>query len=74
MKRRDEALLMACLRRHRPTPSYPIRISALDVGRLAGIHPKRVHYLLVKWTRQGIWDYGVAPESGWFVDQDAPQP
>jgi hypothetical protein len=33
--------------------------------------PKRKWYILEKWARRGIYDYGVSVELGWFPNVDA---
>lgn len=32
-----------------------------------GMAPKRTDYLLDKWTRQGLFDWGVSIRTGWFT-------
>jgi len=34
-----------------------------------GAHPKRVHYILEKWSGKGWWDYGICAEGGWFTPE-----
>jgi hypothetical protein len=36
-----------------------------DAGRALGIHPARVIYICEKWTRHGIYEYGVCADLGW---------
>ena len=37
-----------------------------DAGHRLGIPPRRVNYLCEKWSRQGIYDYGVVCDLGWI--------
>ena len=71
----DERQLLAALRSEHPGPykSDGARIHVVrfadHAGRDLGIHPKRVHYLLLKWADRGWWDYGVSVRSGWFTPE-----
>lgn len=40
-----------------------------DAGHRLGIHYKRVQYLCQKWTDQRKYDYGVAVDLGWVLDE-----
>ena len=32
----------------------------------ASIDEKRAQYILEKWTKRGIWNYGISAFAGWF--------
>ena len=38
-------------------------------GQRLGIHPNRVVALCRKWTRKGVYEYGVSVDLGWPVPQ-----
>lgn len=43
-----------------------------DIAAEIGMHSKRCHYLLGKWTgKRNVWNYGVTARTGWF-DEGAP--
>ena len=52
----DEAELWAALL----TGEHP-----RTAGERLGIPPKRVIYLCLKWSRQGVYDYGTSADLGW---------
>jgi hypothetical protein len=39
-----------------------------DIIPASGIHHKRCWFLLSKWTRKGLYDYGVCLDLGWLTD------
>lgn len=41
-----------------------------EAGLRLGMHPKRVTYLCLKWTAQRKYDYGIAADLGWTLDED----
>lgn len=45
------------------------RTAGLDLG----IHSRRVVYLCNKWSRLGIYDYGVSPDLGWVTGRRDPR-
>ena len=38
-----------------------------DAGKRLRIHPRRVGFLCAKWSRRGIYDYGVVVDMGWVT-------
>lgn len=67
-KRPDEIALYARLR---AIGAQPGRLAIEQAARDLRIAPRRVEYLLLKWTANGWWNWGVNPFAGWFED-DAP--
>jgi len=61
----DEVRFLVKLARERPKQAADGPF-ADAVGASLGIHPKRVDYLLQKWTDKGWWNYGVSARSGWL--------
>lgn len=56
--RADEVTLWAAVKSGEPPR---------DAGRRLGVPPNRVRYLCEKWSRQGVYDYGVTVDLGWPV-------
>jgi len=69
VKADERALLEACIAGARANGGrngfHPADPCAREIGASLGIHEKRVHYLLDKWT---WWDCGVSVGTGWFSD------
>ena len=40
-------------------------VSPRQAGQELGINHKRIDYLCAKWSKQGIYDYGVCVDLGW---------
>ena len=38
-----------------------------EAGKALNIAPKRVQYLCKKWSKKGIYEYGVSIDLGWKV-------
>ena len=59
MKRPDEIALW---------DSFPVPFEfPRDAAAALGMPPRRLYYLCVKWSNQGIYDYGVSADMGWKV-------
>lgn len=70
MRKPDEVALYAELQRIHGGPyknGEPGGVPFADeIGERLGIHYKRTHALLEKWSRVGWWNSGVSLRSGWF--------
>ena len=64
MKKLDEIALWASIGDEESAYNNP-----RDAGEALGIHPKRVASLCLKWTKKGIYDYGVCCDLGWKVEK-----
>ncbi len=40
-----------------------------ETAKRLGMHPKRLNYILEKWTDKDWWEYGVSPQYGWMTDE-----
>lgn len=64
-RRPDEIALYARLR---AIGDQPGRLAIEQGARDLSIAPRRVEYLLSKWTGNGWWEWGINPYCGWFED------
>lgn len=55
----DERLLLLAVARLGPH-QFPFNVAG-------NMHPKRLNYLLEKWTSKGWFDYGVSARTGWLT-------
>lgn len=67
MKDDERAALLALFRSHDRRPYSDRRLLADETVNF--VHPKRLGYLLEKWTDKGWWDYGVSARTGWFTPE-----
>jgi hypothetical protein len=67
MKPDERALIAALLDSCGGKAYAPGAALADEIGGRLGIHPNRVHALLEKWEKLGLWDSGVTTRSGWFT-------
>lgn len=66
MKKSDELQLFMVLR---IMDLRDLGFRAEAAGAMLGIPEKRLRYLLLKWTDNGWWDYGIRPELGWLAPE-----
>lgn len=72
MRKPDEIKLYDLLRElHNHKPYQHTSEFAEVIGESIGIHWKRTHSLLYKWSDKGWWNYGVSVRTGFF-EPDAP--
>lgn len=70
MKTDELALWDACWQL-RPKPGQDTIYAFVypDITSLIGMHPNRAFYLLGKWGKRGLWNWGVSARSGWFTEK-----
>lgn len=72
MKPDERAFLEECLQRcERETFNNFVVVRPRDLINEGRINHKRAWYLLDKWSRRGLYDYGVNLDLGWFDEAKA---
>ncbi len=51
-----------------PAMGRPLIIMADELGEYADIPPKRVYYLLNKWSAKDWFEWGMTMRTGWLTD------
>ena len=68
-KRPDEIAFYQALRDRTRSGQSHTRTSMVKIYTELGMPEKRAFYLLMKWTGNNWWDYGMWAWGGWFTDQ-----
>lgn len=64
--KQDERALWIIMKLIRQTQSSNV-LDARAVAELILMPRKRMEYILAKWARRGLYDWGVVIDRGWFV-------
>lgn len=72
MRKTDEVEMFRKVREEFPGSftdrGQPGRDRLANICEELGMNQNRFWYIVEKWSRKGLWDYGVSLPCGWFTD------